>query len=56
MKPKRQFNLKLVVFSLVSMGFLALTFLVDWLFIAGAVFFMIIGQREMMKNWKKGKF
>ena len=50
MKPKRKYNLKVVIYSILALGFLALTFLVDWLFIIGAVILMILNQREMMKK------
>jgi len=43
-------NKKVVIFSIVALGFLALTFLVDWLFIIGAVILMILNQKELMKK------
>ena len=43
-------NLKVVIFSIIALGFLALTFLVDWIFIIGAVILMILNQRELMKK------
>ena len=43
-------NPKVVIFSILALGFLALTFLVDWLFIIGAVVLMILNQRELMKK------
>lgn len=43
-------NPKVVIYSLIALGFLALAFLVDWLFIIGAVILMIINQRELMKK------
>ncbi len=43
-------NPKVVFFSLLALGFLALTFLVDWLFIIGAVILMILNQKELMKK------
>jgi hypothetical protein len=49
---KRKINWKVVIFSLFALGFLALTFLVDWLFIIGAVVFMFLNQKELMKNKK----
>jgi len=52
MKMKRKFNAKVVIFSLIALGFLALTFLVDWLFIIGAVVFMFLNQREIMGKRK----
>ena len=43
-------NLKVVIFSIIALGFLALTFLVDWIFIIGAVILMVLNQRELMKK------
>jgi hypothetical protein len=45
-------NWKIIIFSLFALGFLALTFLVDWLFIIGAVVFMLLNQKELMKKRK----
>ena len=47
---KNKINLKVVVFSILALGFLVLTFLVNWLFIIGAVILMILNQRELMKH------
>jgi hypothetical protein len=49
---KRKVNIKVIIFSLIALGFLALTFLVDWLFIIGAVVFMLLNQREIMHKRK----
>jgi len=43
-------NPKVVLFSLIALGFLALTFLVDWLFIMGAVVLLYLNQKELMKK------
>ena len=43
-------NLKVTIFSLIALGFLVLTFLVNWMFIIGAVILMILNQRELMKK------
>jgi len=43
-------NPKVVIYSIIALIFLALTFLVDWLFIIGAVILMILNQRELMKK------
>ena len=48
-------NLKVVLFSLIALGFLALTFLVDWIFIVGAVILMIMNQKEIMGKSGKSK-
>ncbi len=47
---KRNFNKKVVIFSLIALGFIALTFLVNPYFIVGAIIFMLINQREIMKK------
>jgi len=46
-------NPKVVFYSLIALGFLALTFFVDWIFIIGAVFFMVLNQKELMKKNNK---
>ena len=43
-------NPKVFWLSIIALGFLALTFLVNWLFIIGAVILMILNQRELMKK------
>ncbi len=43
-------NIKVVVYSLIALGFLVLTFLVDWIFILGALVLMILNQKELMKK------
>ncbi|MGD9275665.1 MAG: hypothetical protein PVJ67_00670 [Candidatus Pacearchaeota archaeon] len=43
-------NKKVVLFSLIAIGFLILSFLVDWIFIIGAVVLMWLNQRELMKK------
>ena len=41
-------SIKVTILSIIELGFLALTFLVDWLFIIGAVIILIWNQRELM--------
>ncbi len=43
-------NPKVVVLSLIAIGFVVLSFTVNWLFLIGAVIIMIINQRELMKK------
>ena len=43
-------NPKVIIFSIIALGFLALTFLVDWLFIIPAVILMFLNQKELMKK------
>jgi len=50
---KRKVNWKVVIFSLIALGFLALTFLVNPYFIAGAILFVVLNQRELKR--KRGK-
>jgi hypothetical protein len=52
MKPPSNFNPRVVIFSLIALGFVALAFTVNPYFIAGAVVFMLINQREIMKHKK----
>jgi len=47
-------NPKVVIRSIIALGFLALTFLVHWLFIIGAVIIIFINQKELMKEQKRG--
>ncbi len=48
MKSKKKINIKVVIYSFIAMGFVALTFLVDWMFIIGAVVMIWLNQRELM--------
>ena len=43
-------NLKVVLYSLAALGFIVLTFTVDWLFIIPAVILLAINQKELMKK------
>jgi len=47
-KTKRRMNKKVVFLSLLALVFIALTFLVHWAFIIGAVIIMLINQRELL--------
>ena len=46
---KQKLNLKVILYSLIALGFVALTFLIDWLFIIGAVIMIWLNQKELMK-------
>lgn len=46
-------KVKVIIFSIIGLGFLALTFLVDWLFIIGAVAMMFLNQKELFPKEKK---
>ncbi|MCX6746645.1 MAG: hypothetical protein NTU63_00750 [Candidatus Pacearchaeota archaeon] len=50
---KKQVNVRLIILSLISLGFFALTFLVSPYFIIGAIGFMLLGQREMKRKRKE---
>ena len=43
-------NPKVVVYSIIALICLILTFTIDWLFIIPAVILMILNQRELMKK------
>lgn len=43
-------NPKVVIYSIIALIFLVLTFTIDWLFIIPAVILMIINQKELMKK------
>ncbi|MEA3414174.1 MAG: hypothetical protein U9Q99_01465 [Nanoarchaeota archaeon] len=44
-------NKKVVIFSIIALGFLVLAVLIDWLFIIGAVILMFANQRLLFKNY-----
>ena len=48
----KKINKKVILYSIVALGFIALTFLVDWIFIVGAVIMVYLNQRELMGNNK----
>ncbi len=50
---KTKTNLKVAIFSIIALGFLILTFAVNWMFITGAVILMILNQRELIKKGNK---
>ena len=43
-------NFKVIIYSIIALGFVVLTFLVDWMFIIGAVIMIWLNQRELMKK------
>jgi hypothetical protein len=43
-------NKKVILYSLIALIFVVLSFTIDWLFLIGAVVLMIINQRELMKK------
>jgi hypothetical protein len=44
-------NLKVVIFSIIALGFIVLTFTVNWMFMIGAVILMLLGQKELFKKY-----
>lgn len=46
---KKQINKKIILYTLIGLIFMALTFLVDWIFIAGAAFMVYLNQRELTR-------
>jgi len=47
---KSKVNVRVIIYSLIALGFIALMFLVDWLFIIGAVVMMWLNNKELMKS------
>lgn len=47
---KRKINIKVIIFSIIAIGFVALMFFVDWLFVIGAVIMIYLNQREINRN------
>ena len=45
-------NKRVVIYSIFAIGFVVLTFVVDWLFIIGAVILMLLSQKELFKKRK----
>jgi len=43
-------NKKVIIYSILALGFVVLTFLVDWVFIIGALILIYLNQRELMKK------
>ncbi|OGJ15562.1 hypothetical protein A3K73_05235 [Candidatus Pacearchaeota archaeon RBG_13_36_9] len=47
---KHGINWRVVVYSILGLGCIALTFLVDWLFIIGTVVCIYLNQKELNKK------
>jgi hypothetical protein len=54
-RKDRKINWNVVIYSIIALGFIALTFLVDWMFIIGAVVMIWLNQRELMGKRKEQK-
>jgi hypothetical protein len=50
MNKKRKINKKVVIYSLVALLCIYLTYTVNWMFIVGAAILMILNQRELMRK------
>jgi len=49
-KIKTRINKKVVSYSLIAILFLVLTYLVDWIFIIGALIMVFLNQKELMRK------
>ncbi len=49
-KNKKKVNVKVIIYSIIALGFVGLTFFVDWMFIIGAVIIIYLNQKELMKR------
>ncbi len=49
---KNKPNIRVIIYSLLALGFVALGFLVDWMFFIGAIILMALNQRELMSKNK----
>lgn len=43
-------NLKVVVYSLIALVCIYLTFTINWIFLIGAIILMFLNQKELMKK------
>ena len=50
MKSKKKINWKIIIYSIIGLGFLALTYFVDWIFVVGAVVMIWLNQKELRKR------
>jgi hypothetical protein len=50
MKRDRKPNMWVVAYSVIALGFLALSVFVHWLFILGTGVFIYLNQRELMRK------
>jgi hypothetical protein len=48
MAKNKKINWKVVIYSVIGLICIALTFLINWTFIIPAVIFMLLNQREIM--------
>ena len=45
---KKKPNIKVIIYSILALGFLVLTFLVDWIFIIGVVILIYLNKKELI--------
>lgn len=45
-------NPKVVIYSFIALGFMALAFFVYWMFIIGAIIMIYLNQKELMSGGK----
>jgi hypothetical protein len=45
-------NPRIVIYSIIALGFIALTFFISYWFLVGAIVLMILNQRELMRKKK----
>jgi hypothetical protein len=50
MKEKREFNVKVIVYSVIGLICLALAFFVHWAFIIGSAIVIWLNQRELSRK------
>jgi hypothetical protein len=55
MKNKSKPNIKVIIYSIIALICLVLSFIIDWLFIIPAVIIVILNQRELMTPKDKDK-
>jgi len=46
-------NLKVILFSIAALGFVALAFWIDWLFLIGAILIMFVNQKLLFPRKSK---
>ena len=46
-------NWKVIIYSIIALGCIALSYFVDWAFLIGAIIMVFLNQRELFKNKKK---
>lgn len=49
-KKSKKINVKVIVFSFIALGFVVLSVLVDWIFIAGALVMIYLNQKELVRE------